>query len=427
MPLTKAICTGCGGPLEVDSAKEAAICPYCGTAYIVEKAVSLYQNTYNINADIVNIYSERDFEIKGGVLVKYNGVSVNVTIPDSVKMIRSEAFAQSAIESVSIPDSVEELPASAFQGCKYLKSVRMPDGVKAIPHHCFSGCAALSSISLPEGLREIGESAFNGCAALPSIRLPEGLRKIGGFAFNDCAALSSINLPEGLDEIGENAFEDCAALKQIKLPQGLSQIAKGTFSGCLSLTEIHIPDSVKSIREGAFSTCRSLKTITGAEYLETIGEYAFHHCDSLESFRVSESVQSIGLNAFRQCVGLKTIHIPRDADLKKLLPMPRKYHTSPDGEKKVISWEGGAFRGCKSLAEVDLYSLTEKSGKGKFMEKIMGDPYLITPGAEWLKLFIGTAFFRKAQMQNKHCAYCGGQFIGMFSKTCIDCGKPKDY
>ena len=42
MPLVKAQCTNCKGTLEIDENKDAAICPYCGTAFIVEKAVQQY-------------------------------------------------------------------------------------------------------------------------------------------------------------------------------------------------------------------------------------------------------------------------------------------------------------------------------------------------------------------------------------------------
>ena len=37
MPLVNAKCTNCGGTLQVDAAKEAAVCPFCGSAFIVEK------------------------------------------------------------------------------------------------------------------------------------------------------------------------------------------------------------------------------------------------------------------------------------------------------------------------------------------------------------------------------------------------------
>lgn len=57
MPLVKAICTNCGGTLEVDKDKDAAICPFCNTAYIVEKAIQQFQisNTnYIENATFIN-------------------------------------------------------------------------------------------------------------------------------------------------------------------------------------------------------------------------------------------------------------------------------------------------------------------------------------------------------------------------------------
>ncbi len=55
--MVPAVCTQCGGTLEVDPSNEKAKCPYCGTEFAVEKAV----NNYNVqhatigHADNVNI------------------------------------------------------------------------------------------------------------------------------------------------------------------------------------------------------------------------------------------------------------------------------------------------------------------------------------------------------------------------------------
>lgn len=49
MPLVNAKCTNCGANLKVDSAKDAAICEHCGSAYIVEKAVNNYNVQLNVN------------------------------------------------------------------------------------------------------------------------------------------------------------------------------------------------------------------------------------------------------------------------------------------------------------------------------------------------------------------------------------------
>jgi hypothetical protein len=40
--LVPAICTQCGAKLEIDPTQDAAVCPYCSTPFIVEKAVQNY-------------------------------------------------------------------------------------------------------------------------------------------------------------------------------------------------------------------------------------------------------------------------------------------------------------------------------------------------------------------------------------------------
>ena len=67
MPLVPAVCTQCGAPIEVDNAKEAGICPHCGTAFITEKVINNYitQHVSNtsVNQTIVkNIYGREKTE-----------------------------------------------------------------------------------------------------------------------------------------------------------------------------------------------------------------------------------------------------------------------------------------------------------------------------------------------------------------------------
>lgn len=46
MPLVQAKCTSCGANLNVDNTKDAAICEFCGTPYIVEKTINYESNTF---------------------------------------------------------------------------------------------------------------------------------------------------------------------------------------------------------------------------------------------------------------------------------------------------------------------------------------------------------------------------------------------
>lgn len=65
MSLLQAKCTNCGGELTVDDGKKAAVCQFCGEAFIVEEAVNNYitnhitNNTVNNNIGdgaVVNVY-----------------------------------------------------------------------------------------------------------------------------------------------------------------------------------------------------------------------------------------------------------------------------------------------------------------------------------------------------------------------------------
>ena len=50
MALVSAKCTQCGGNVEVDNIKDTAVCPYCNTKFVIEKAINNYSTyTTNIN------------------------------------------------------------------------------------------------------------------------------------------------------------------------------------------------------------------------------------------------------------------------------------------------------------------------------------------------------------------------------------------
>ncbi len=64
MPLVNAKCTNCGAPLQVDNTHEAAVCQYCGSAFIVEKAIQNYNYhiTNNITAQNVIVAGKGEME-----------------------------------------------------------------------------------------------------------------------------------------------------------------------------------------------------------------------------------------------------------------------------------------------------------------------------------------------------------------------------
>lgn len=66
MPLVNAKCTNCGATLTVDKDKEAAICQYCNSAFIVEKAINNYHitNKNSFNANVINVYTNSNWDMR---------------------------------------------------------------------------------------------------------------------------------------------------------------------------------------------------------------------------------------------------------------------------------------------------------------------------------------------------------------------------
>ncbi|MDD5847630.1 MAG: leucine-rich repeat protein [Lachnospiraceae bacterium] len=143
MPLINAKCPNCGGTLQVDSGKDAAICPYCGSAFIVEKAINNYNVSYTVqHADVVNMYGSvnQDFDVRGGILIEYKGNSPVVHVPDNVIQIESNAFSKckEGITEVFLPDSVRELKDQVFADCVNLTDVHLPKTLQKIGKACFN-------------------------------------------------------------------------------------------------------------------------------------------------------------------------------------------------------------------------------------------------------------------------------------------------
>lgn len=99
-----------------------------------------------------------------------NELVTNLTIPDSVTIIRRNAFAYcSSLEAITIPSSVTVIGAAAFENCNNLKSVTISDGVNTIGDGAFYRCSALQSITIPNSVTRIGACAFQNCTKLASV------------------------------------------------------------------------------------------------------------------------------------------------------------------------------------------------------------------------------------------------------------------
>lgn len=117
----------------------------------------------------------------------------------------------------------------AFNDCTSLRSVTLPSNLTILDESCFFH-SGLDSVIIPNNVEEIGGSVFSYCYNLKYVSFPPSLNKINRSAFERCA-LDSVSLP-GLVFIGDNAFADNSNLKELRVPSTLEKIEDGAFSGC---------------------------------------------------------------------------------------------------------------------------------------------------------------------------------------------------
>ena len=261
-------------------------------------------------------------------VIAYLGTSTKVNIASTynglpVTSIYPNAFENTAIKTVVIPDSVTNIGSDAFKECNNLTSIEIPGSVTSIGDGAFSNCpitkATISTLAISHinksNLKEvlitsgenIPDSAFSGCGSLTSITILDSVTSIGSAAFVNCSSLTSITIPDSVTSIGACAFGGCSSLTSITIPDSVTSIGIDAFTSCSSLTSITIPDSVTSIGDGAFSFCRSLTSITIPDSVTSIGVSAFYYCSNLTSVTIPNSITNIGSSAFSGCDSLTSI------------------------------------------------------------------------------------------------------------------------
>lgn len=199
MPIVSAKCTNCGSNLNVDNTKDAMVCPYCGSAFIVEKAINNYYTTNNIQAGVVNIYggNESEFVIHGGVLEKYNGNDENIIIPSTVKAVVSKAF----------------------EGCLTAKRITASEGVTSFAIY---NCPTLTELNLPNSLNSLN---IVDAPALKNVDLPPNLEKL----YIASCAIVNIDFPNSIKEL---VCKNCNSIKNVRIPNGITSIQDDAFTEC---------------------------------------------------------------------------------------------------------------------------------------------------------------------------------------------------
>ena len=259
-----------------------------------------------------------------GDMAFYNCTNIGDTVffPKTFKTMGWGAFGSENYNSDSKVMVWEAIHANDFvryesdvPGECHFSYVIFGDSVEYIPNML---CKFMynDSITLPETVKEIGASAFTNCSRLQKINIPEGVTKIGSSAFANCAKLKQLVLPSGLQEIQEQLCSSCNSLERVKLPPGLTVIPQKAFSGC-ALRRVAIPNSVTNIGNSAFAGC-PLDTLVLPTSLNVLGDAVFNQLNLTTSPKhlvLNDKLVATGMSTFANWSELQTIVIGKNVSI----------------------------------------------------------------------------------------------------------------
>lgn len=231
--------------------------------------ISLFSSaTLTVSANYIGVYNDYEYEIdynNNCTLIGYSGNESNIVIPSKIKSqkitgLGSQLFINlETLKSVTIPETIEWISESAFDGCTNLSKItfeskngykfgqvfnntgwykNQKDGVIFLDNFIYGFKGEISqNLTIPyhKDITYVGKSAFTGLSKLKSVYIPDNVTHIGKYAFKDCVNLKNVHFPSELRAIEMEAFTKCKALEEIVIPEKNELIDGRAFRDCVSL------------------------------------------------------------------------------------------------------------------------------------------------------------------------------------------------
>ena len=230
--------------------------------------------------------------------------------------IASNAFKDTHISIVTVPESVTEIGSGAFLGCP-LTEITIP----------FVGYSANTLSSRTRVLGAIfgmytGDSATGDKYVYQPTGgyynyspIPKTLKKVtvtradglGVNSFYNCTMLTEININPAITTIPSYAFYNCTNLETLSSLANVNSVGDSTFENCKKLNAVNDIQPLKTVGDSAFAKT-PLNAVMFTDMITSIGEQAFKDTH-ISIVTVPESVTEIGSGAFLGCP-LTEITIP---------------------------------------------------------------------------------------------------------------------
>ncbi len=265
----------------------------------------------------------------------------SVTLAGTVTSIGNFAFEFcDSLKTIKIRGKITSIGRGSFYGCENIESFDFGNRLVSVGSEAFVN-TSLTSVVLPDTVTEIGEKAFGYNYKYGEYSKVKGFVVRGkkgsaaetyanenGFIFDrtDAAPADEIYDYDSVDEgIVITKYKGTGIT--VYIPSAIDGktvigIEDGAFSGCKSLSSVTIPSTVESIKGNPFTGCTSLVDInvnTGNTVFSSVDGVVFNNDKNRINFfppgrsgyyTIPDGVVSLSNVAFRDCKMLKGVKVP---------------------------------------------------------------------------------------------------------------------
>ena len=270
----------------------------------------------------------------------------------------------SILELVRLPDTLQELSASAFAACTNLSAITLPESLRIIRKNSLQSCTKLKTISIPANVNTIEDAPLAGCYRIENIEVAPGNTNF--IVTNGCLIdIRSKRLVQGLasgvipndgsvTSLGEYCFYEMP-ITTVTIPDSITKITTNAFSRCEALETVVLPNTITALEATCFAWCTKLSEITLHEGITDIYTYAFNQCPFREVV-IPASVNQVLNQSFGANTALQSV------TFKKAL--------NADGSIKIPSIATEAFAGSGSETTPVVFNVpwSEEEHNSKFAQ-----------------------------------------------------------
>jgi hypothetical protein len=206
------------------------------------------------------------FDASGTTLLCYppSKCGDTYTIPADVTISSNAFYGCNYLQHITFAEGTTVI--GGLWGCSSLTAVTIPSSAKTIDKNAFYN-TGLTSIEIPEGVEVILDGAFSYCTSLKEITFPSTLTQLGctngGYGvLESCTRLTTVSIPGSVQSIGDKAFSWCTSLTDVVIQEGVVTLGSGIFDGCSALERISLPASItRNHYSISSSNCPKVTTI----------------------------------------------------------------------------------------------------------------------------------------------------------------------